>query len=56
VKWVGSIGLWRRYKKGGEIRYDLVQTVENGMRVYYGVTENGMTDQWQVFLDPEDQS
>jgi hypothetical protein len=54
VEWQGEIGLWRRYRKSGNIRYDLVQR-DNGMiRVYYGATESGMHGPWQQFLAPED--
>ncbi|MBC8170461.1 MAG: putative DNA binding domain-containing protein [Anaerolineae bacterium] len=54
IKWAGEIGLGRRYKKGGDVRYDLVQGDGDKIRVYYGVTENGMPDDWQKFLDVED--
>jgi len=53
VQWMGEIGLWRRYRKGGETRYDLVQREDGKMRTYYGVTENGIHGPWQAFLEPE---
>lgn len=53
VQWRGEIGLWRVYRKGGAVRYDLVQK-DNGVRVYYGVTEGGMHGPWQQFLANED--
>jgi hypothetical protein len=55
VQWHGEIGLWARYEKLGEIRYDLVQREDGQLRVYYGVTDSGMHDAWQVFLAPEDE-
>ncbi|MBI5668633.1 MAG: putative DNA binding domain-containing protein [Chloroflexi bacterium] len=55
VQWHGDIGLWTRYEKLGETRYDLVQRDDGGLRVYYGVTEGGMQGAWQVFLAPEDE-
>lgn len=55
VQWQGEIGLWRRYQKAGETRYDLVQRENGNMRVYYGVTESGMHGPWQVFLGPDDE-
>lgn len=54
VKWQGSIGLWRQYHKSNSERYDLVQKIHKGIRVYYGVTESGMSGSWEVFLEPED--
>lgn len=55
VQWQGDIGLWRRYQKGGETRYDLVQREDGKLRVYYGVADSGMQGPWQVFLAPEDE-
>ena len=55
VQWLDNIGLWRRYEKGGDVRYDLVQRVNGGnLRVYYGVTESGMHGRWEAFLADED--
>ncbi len=54
VKWQGDIGLWREYHKSNSVRYDLVQKIHNGSRVYYGVTENGMNGVWEIFLEPEE--
>ncbi len=54
VKWQGIIGLWRQYRKSSSVRYDLVQQMDNGIRTYYGVTENGMNGPWEVFLAPEE--
>ncbi len=53
VEWVGDIGLWRRYQKAGSTRYDLVQRDNGHLRVYYGVTENGMHGPWAQFLEEE---
>lgn len=55
VQWQGEIGLWRRYQKAGETRYDLVQRHNGSLRVYYGVTESGMHGPWQAFLGPDDE-
>lgn len=55
VQWQGDIGLWRRYQKAGEVRYDLVQRENSNLRVYYGVTEGGMHGPWQAFLGPDDE-
>jgi hypothetical protein len=59
VQWNGSIGLIRRYKKAGAVRYDLAQRVSDAsgktrIRVYYGVTEDGMPGAWAGFISEED--
>jgi hypothetical protein len=54
VEWHGEVGLWKRYKRGGVVRYDLVQRENGSLRVYYGVTEDGMHGSWSVFLSEED--
>jgi hypothetical protein len=54
VEWRGEIGLWRRYEKSGDTRYDLVQRGGATLRIYYGVTENGMHGPWSDFLAPEE--
>lgn len=53
ARWLGEIGLWRSYRKGGETRYDLIQRDGDRLRVYYGVTESGMSGPWEAFLLPE---
>ncbi len=55
VEWHGEIGLWKRYKRGGTTRYDLVQRDDGEMRVYYGVTYDGMHGPWQVFVKEEEE-
>lgn len=54
VQWNGDIGLWQKYQKNGETRYDLAQRQDGKVRVYYGVTEAGMQGEWQQFLSPDD--
>jgi hypothetical protein len=54
VEWHGDIGLWKRYKRGGEVRHDLVQRDDGAVRVYYGVTYDGMHGPWQVFAAEEE--
>jgi hypothetical protein len=57
VEWSGDIGLWKRYKRGGQVRYDLVQRIaDKTLHVYYGVTENGIHGPWQRLFDTLDDS
>jgi hypothetical protein len=53
VQWSGNVGLWKRYKRGGVIRYDLVFAENGSKRIFYGVTEDGMHGPWQQFVSDE---
>jgi hypothetical protein len=56
VEWQGDIGLWKKYTRGGQTRYDLVQReADNTLRVYYGVTDAGLHGSWQKLLDLEEE-
>jgi hypothetical protein len=56
VQWSdeGDIGLWRSYRRGNDVRYDLVQRNNEKLRVFYGVSEAGMDGHWQQFLEPDE--
>jgi hypothetical protein len=56
VQWRGDIGLWKSYKRGGKVRYDLVQRAGDQLIVYYGVTEDGVHGAWRVFVEGENAS
>jgi len=45
-EWHGDIGLLRRREHAGRARYDLVQLEDGRLRVYYGVTEDGIHGEW----------
>jgi hypothetical protein len=52
VEWQGDIGLWKKYKRGGQTRFDLLQRdADNFLRIYYGVTEDGIHGPWQKLID-----
>ena len=46
VEWLGEIGVLKRREHGGRSRYDLVQREHGKLRVYYGVTEDGVHGDW----------
>jgi hypothetical protein len=54
VEWQGNIALLKAYKRSGVRRYDLAQRDGDEIRVYYGVTEDGMSDEWLQLLPPEE--
>ncbi len=53
VEWVGDIGVWKKYKRGGKERQDLVQRVGDQLFVYYGVTEDGVHGPWRRLVEGE---
>ena len=51
VRWQGDIGLWKKRARSGQVRYDLVQRMSDGsLRVYYGVTEEGINGEWKALV------
>jgi hypothetical protein len=57
VEWQGDIGLWKKHKRGGQIRFDLVQReADDTLHVYYGVTEDGIYGPWQKLIDSSETS
>lgn len=57
VDWYGDVGCWKKYKRGSQMRYDLVQRgKKNTLHVYYGVTEDGIHGPWQKVLDTVDEN
>ncbi len=51
VRWMGDLGLWKRREHGNLVRFDLVQRIsESTMRIYYGVTEEGLHGPWNALV------
>ena len=57
VTWSGDYGLWQAARRAKKMRYDLALRQPDGsLRVFYGVTADGMTGPWQQFLRAEDKA
>jgi hypothetical protein len=54
LNWNEDIALVRKHKYRNYTRYDLAQQEDEGLRVYYGVTADGMGGKWQEFIEDED--
>jgi hypothetical protein len=50
VRWLGNVGLWKRRAHGNLTRFDLVQRDGDTLRVYYGVTEEGLHGSWNTLV------
>lgn len=47
ITWHGDLGLIKKYQRVGVTRFDLAQRTTDGVRVYYGVTEDGVHGDWK---------
>jgi len=57
VTWSGDLGLWQMARRAKRLRYDLVLRQPDGaLRVFYGVTSDGMSGPWGQFLREEDRA
>jgi hypothetical protein len=55
VNWAGDLGLWHKYLRSGRPHYDLVQRTGDGaVRVYYGVSEDGIHGPWKAVVGIKD--
>jgi PHP family Zn ribbon phosphoesterase len=55
IAWRGDMGMLDSSKRAGKVRYDLVQRLPDGsLRVYYGVTEDGIHGEWKKVVGQEE--
>lgn len=50
IAWVGDLGVVSEQKRGKRARYDLAQRTADGIRVYFGVTEDGIHGDWKSLV------
>lgn len=56
IQWREGMGIWKTYRRGNEIRYNLVQRDADGrLHVYYGVTDEGLHGAWRAFALPAEE-
>ena len=55
IVWHGDLGLWKKRRVLGAIRYDLVQRVDAELRVYYGVTDDGVHGEWKQVVGGDEE-
>jgi hypothetical protein len=54
ITWHGDLGLIKKYQRVGVTRFDLAQRTTDGVRVYYGVTEDGVHGDWKRVVGGEE--
>ena len=55
IQWQGDYGLLREQKMGESVRYDFIQRTGDGLRFYFGVTEDGLHGPWKRLLGREEE-
>jgi hypothetical protein len=53
IEWKGNIGVVRSEKRAGKERFDLALREGEQIRVFYGVTDEGMEGAWEIFVPDE---
>jgi hypothetical protein len=50
ISWHGDLGILNEQKRGKRSRYDLAQRTRDGIRLYFGVTEDGIHGDWKALV------
>lgn len=53
IDWQGNVGLVRSQARAGKVRYDLALREGDQVRIFYGVTDDGMEGAWAAFVQEE---
>ena len=53
IKWEGNIGVVRSENRAGKVRFDLALREGEKIRIFYGVTDEGMEGAWSTFVQDE---
>jgi hypothetical protein len=55
IAWQGDLAMVRKRSHRGESHYDLLQRTPNGIRCYYGVSEDGIHGEWKRLVGAEEE-
>lgn len=53
IQWRGNVGLITAETRAGKMRYDLARRTGDRIRVFYGVTDEGMEGEWAAFVQED---
>ncbi len=51
IRWKENVGIVRSAKRAGKVRFDLALRNGSDIRIFYGVTEEGMEGDWAQFVE-----
>ena len=51
VQWRGNVAVLNRRPKGTSALYDLIVRDDEGIHVYYGVTDSGLSEEWLALVE-----
>jgi len=51
LQWRGNLAVLNRRPKGNSTLYDLVVRDDEGIHVYYGVTDSGLSEEWLALVE-----
>jgi hypothetical protein len=54
ISWQGDLGILRERKQGNRASFDLAQRTPEGIKIYFGVTEDGIHSDWRRLLGHND--
>jgi hypothetical protein len=54
IQWKGNLGLLRVQRRGNRKRYDFAQRNPDGIRLYFGVTDDGIHGAWRNLVNGKD--
>jgi hypothetical protein len=54
IQWRGNVGLVVAETRAGKVRYDLARREGDRIRVFYGVSDEGMEGEWAAFVQEEE--
>ena len=55
IAWQGDLAMVKKRSHRGESHYDLLQRTPNGIRCYYGVSEDGIHGEWKRLVGAEEE-
>jgi hypothetical protein len=51
IRWKGDLGFWKVYRPSrGERRFNLAYRGQGQLRIFYGVSEDGLDDRWRSVI------